>query len=131
MPLCRLLDLILVFCQLVIDLYQQSKFQEAIDTAKSLLELNPKSAFLYNIIGAANQGLGKLDDAIVAYKKALSIKPDYADAHYNMGTVLQDQGKLGEALEAYNKLSPSSLIMLRLILIWAMPSKSKASWGKR
>ena len=58
---------------------------------------------LYNIIGASNQGLGKLEEAIVAYTKALSIKPDFADAYNNMGNALKDKGNLEEAIELYKK----------------------------
>ena len=73
------------------------------DKGSQLLEQFPNSVNLYSIIGAANQGLGKLDKAIEAYTKSLSIKPDYAEAYNNMGIVLKEQGKLDEALKAYTK----------------------------
>jgi hypothetical protein len=44
-----------------------------------------------------------------------------------MGIALKDQGKLEEAIEAYNKASPSSLIMLRPIITWAILLKIKES----
>ena len=58
---------------------------------------------MYNIHGAINAGLGRLDDAIEAYKNAVAVKPDYADAYNNMGNVLKRQGKLKDAIEAYKK----------------------------
>ena len=89
--------------QRLVDLYNQGKYQEALNQALQLQKHFPRSLNLFNIIGAANKGLGKLDEAIVAYQKALSIKSDLAEIYNNMGNALQEQGKLGEAIEAYNK----------------------------
>ena len=85
------------------NLYAQGLYQEALTQASQLQKQLPNSISLYNIIGAANMGLGKLDEAIEAYTKALAIKPDLAEAYSNMGTALQDQGKRDEAIEAYTK----------------------------
>ena len=89
--------------QSLIDLYTQRQYQEVLTQALQLLRQFPNSVVLYNTIGAANKGLGKLDEAIEAYKSALSIKPDFSEAYYNMGNAFKDQGKIEEALEAYNK----------------------------
>ena len=90
--------------QNLVNLYTRGQFQEALIQAAQLLEQFPNSINLYNIIGAANKGLGKLEKAIEAYSKALSIKPDYADAYNNMGNALQEQGKLEEAIESHKKV---------------------------
>ena len=87
----------------LISLYTQGHHQQALMQASQLLEQFPKSINLYNIIGAVNKDLGKLEEAVEAYTKAISLKPDFADANYNMGVVLQEQGKLDEAIEAYKK----------------------------
>ena len=89
--------------QSLVNLYTQRQYQDALNEAKKLLIKFPSTITLYNIIGAANKGLGKPDEAIEAYTKALSIKPDYAEAYNNMGVALKDQGKLDEAIEAYTK----------------------------
>ena len=89
--------------QSLINLYNQGLFQRALNQGSQLLKDFPNSINLYNIIGASNKGLGKLEEAIEACNNALSIKPDYAEAYYNMGIALQDQGKLEEAIEACNK----------------------------
>ena len=88
--------------QNLINLYTQGLFQKALVQGLELLKDFPNSFNLYNIIGAVNKGLGKLDEAIEAYNKALLLKPDYAEAHNNMGIVLQDQSRLEEA-EVYKK----------------------------
>ena len=64
--------------QSLVNLYTQGQHQQALNQAYQLQKQFPNSANLYNIIGAANKGLGKLDEAIEAYNKTLSIKPDYA-----------------------------------------------------
>ena len=87
----------------LVNLCIQKKFKKSKNQALKLLSSFPNSIVLYNIIGAANQGLGQLDHALTAYKKAVSIQPNFAEAYYNMGNVLQDQGKLKEAVGAFEK----------------------------
>ena len=89
--------------QHLVNLYNKAQYQETLEEATRLQSEFPASVTLYNIVGAANNGLGRLDEAIEAYTSAVSINPQFADAYYNMGNVLKDQGKLGEAVEAYNK----------------------------
>ena len=75
--------------QRLINLYTQGQFQEVLTQALQLLKQFPKSLNLFNVIGAANKGLGKIEEAIEAYNKALTIKPDYADAYNNIGIALE------------------------------------------
>ena len=89
--------------QSVLNLYTQGQYQKALNRCSELLEQFPNSINLYNIIGAANQELGKAEKAIAAYKKAISIKPDFVEAFNNMGIALKEQGKLEEAIEAFTK----------------------------
>jgi len=87
----------------LVNLYTRGQSQEALDQALKLQKQFPRSINLYNMIGSANQSLGKLDEAIEAYREAISIKPDFTEAYYNMGIVFQIDGKLSEAIEAYKK----------------------------
>ena len=87
----------------LVNLYTHGQYQQALTHAWELLKEFPNSVNLYNIIGASNKGLGKLEEAIDAYTKALSIKPDFADALNNMGLVIQQQGKLEKAIVVYTK----------------------------
>ena len=59
--------------QVIANLYTQGQYQQALDKSSKLLEQFPNSATLYNIIGAANNSLGKLEGAVEAYAK----KPYY------------------------------------------------------
>ena len=56
--------------QSLINLYTNGQYKEALTFALQLLKEFPNSINTYNIIGAANQSLGKLDEAIEAYNKA-------------------------------------------------------------
>ena len=87
--------------QPLINLYTKGQYQEALTQAEQLLIKFPESLILYNIIGAANKGLGNLEEAIEAYTKALSINPDFAKAYNNIGVALKEQGKLDEAIVAF------------------------------
>ena len=52
--------------QSFIYLYTQGQYQKVLNKGSQLLEQFPDSINLYNIMGAANKGLGKLDEAIEA-----------------------------------------------------------------
>ena len=47
--------------QSIVNLYTQGQYQEALTQASQVLKQFPNSINLYNIFGAVNQGLGKLD----------------------------------------------------------------------
>ena len=89
--------------QAVFDLYKQGRHQDALDQTLELLVEFPNSVTLYNILGAANHGLGELDEAIDAFKKALSINPNNHDAYNNLGNILIAKGELEEALISFKK----------------------------
>ena len=89
--------------QHIAKLYFQSRYQEALKEAIKLLEKFPRSVNLYNIIGATNRALGKLDEAIEDYNKAISLKPDFAEAYNNMGNIFEEQDNFGEAIKKYEK----------------------------
>ena len=97
--------------QPLVNLYTQGQYQEALNQASQLLLEFPNSVTLYNIIGAVNTGLGKLEEAIEAYSKVLSLKPDYAEIHYSMGVTLQAQGKF---CLLYTSPSPRDLSTSRM-----------------
>ena len=83
--------------------FNQGSFQIALDYIAQSLKQFPKSPVLYDLQGAANNGLGLLENAVKSYKKAIVIKPDFSEGYYNLGVILQSQGKLQEAVEVYKK----------------------------
>ena len=69
----------------LIALFNQRRLEEVVRQATSMAAEFPNAVVLYNILGAANAGLRKLNESIASYGKALQIKPDYAQAHNNLG----------------------------------------------
>ena len=75
--------------QNLINLYTKGQYKAALNRASQLLEQFPQSINLYNIIGAAKNGLGKPEEAIEAFNKALSINPDNPKYWKNLFSPLQ------------------------------------------
>lgn len=73
------------------------------------LELNPRSATAYVLLGITENGLNKCNDAIRAFHSALELDPSSAAAHYNLAQSLtrlrRDRQAIRE-LEAVVHLNP-------------------------
>ena len=87
----------------LISLYNQDKFIAVIELAEQLTQQYPRAFEVWNLLGAANKGLGRILEASKAFKRVTEINPKYAEAYYNLGVVLRQQGELHAALEAYEK----------------------------
>jgi tetratricopeptide (TPR) repeat protein len=84
-------------------LYNQGKYDEAIQACEKAIELDPKYAMPWNNKGAALMEKGRYDDAVKAYDKAIEIDPEYKWAWANKGLALADLRKYNESIEAYDK----------------------------
>ena len=89
--------------QSVIGLYSQGNLQQVLVQVDQLLQSYPNSSFLYNILGAAQAGLGQFDAAIDSYNQALKIEPGDAKTHFNLGIALSEKGDLAAAIDSYKK----------------------------
>jgi len=87
----------------VINLYVAGQMTQAERACRELLKIDPRSAMVLNVLGAALQKLGQLAEAVKSFEKAIQVKPDYAEAHYNYGTALQELGQLVEAVKSFEK----------------------------
>ena len=87
----------------LVALYNQGQLSAVVEQSKALIEQYPDAFIVWNLLGAAKQGLGRMDEAIAAYNKALILKPDYAETYNNIGVILREQGKLDEAIAAYDR----------------------------
>jgi len=88
---------------LVIALFSNGKFQEAIDEVESLIKSFPEVPLLHNIMGACYAGLGMLGSAIISYDKAIAIKPDYAKAYFNLGGAHHELRQYDDSVKSYEK----------------------------
>ncbi len=84
-------------------LRQANRLDEAAESYRKALALDPCFADGYVNLGNVLYEQGKLDEAAETYRKALALNPDSAQAHYNLGNALHDQDKLGEAAECYRR----------------------------
>jgi len=89
--------------QALMTLYNQGQLALVVDHTQALTEQYPEAFIVWNILGAANKGLGNTAEASAAFKKVTLLNPSYADGYNNLGVTLKGQGKLEEAIEAYNK----------------------------
>lgn len=94
-PLQKLIDHLL-------GLYNQGKLEVVADQALAATKQYPDAFYIWNILGAANKGLGRIEEASKAFKKVTSINPTYADGHNNLGITLQDFGRYEEAKKSFN-----------------------------
>ena len=87
----------------LINIYNQGHLGEVAERAKSITEQYPEAFIVWNILGAANKGLGRVQAAVDAFKKVIELNPTYADGFNNLGMTLHEQGKIQEALVYFNK----------------------------
>ena len=81
----------------LVSLYNQGQLSAAAQQAKALTEKYPSAFIVWNILGAANKGLGQVDEASRAFQKVTELNPSYADGFNNLGVTLKELGKLDEA----------------------------------
>lgn len=81
----------------LISLYQQNKFSDCIDLARSTLSKFPEHGFLWTILGACLNQQGQLEDAISAMRKATKFLPDDPQTYNNLGVTLKTYGALKES----------------------------------
>ena len=75
--------------------------QEALETYKRVLELNPKHAAACINLGTIYYNQQNYREAERYYRRAVEIDPRYALGYFDLGNVLDETGRLNEAVEAY------------------------------
>ncbi len=60
--------------------YKSEKYQEAIESYKQALRIDPNDIEAHNNLGATYGNSGKYEEAIESFKQAIRIDPDYAEA---------------------------------------------------
>lgn len=101
-----------VYYSTILRMYDEAGMNDkAIEAAKKLIELDPKSEINVYNLGIMYMKLERYDEAIDTFGKVLDIRPDYAYAYYNIGFCYSKQKKHKESIEAFEKfvgLSPDS-----------------------
>lgn len=68
--------------------FLNSKYDEAIDEFRKVLEINPGNAEAYYNLGLIYENRNRPDDAKEMYEKALSIDPDYRLAREHLNKLI-------------------------------------------
>jgi eukaryotic-like serine/threonine-protein kinase len=100
---------------------RQSKYPEAIEQLRHVVQLTPDNAQAFSNLGAIYIDAGDpkyLPDAEMALKKSLELNPTYA-AYANLGALLADQKRFPEAAANFQKalaMNPENY----LVWVWLM-----------
>jgi len=83
--------------------YEQEKFEDAINSAKRLIKLEPRVPNGYLLLASASASAGYQQDAIEFFDKALEIAPDHVGALCGKGHVCRTIGDLDGAIAAFRR----------------------------
>jgi tetratricopeptide (TPR) repeat protein len=77
--------------------------QKYLDAIAAYQKLNPKTALIYDKIGAAYEHMLMDDDAKASFERALKMNKKFAEAYNNLGTVYYHQKDYDKAEHLYKK----------------------------
>ena len=87
-------------------LYNQRKYEEALEHFKMAVFLKPQMCLAYNNIGMTHREMGNTSKAIDQFEKALEKCPNnYAEPHFRLGKIMQARGNYGQAQQHFQRCS--------------------------
>ena len=88
----------------VSNLMEANRVEEAFALVNKLLEQDPNSAQLYNLLGRIyGEKKGNIDAAIPYLNKAIELDPNFVSAYENLGIAYATKGNFTKALELMQK----------------------------
>ena len=87
-------------------LRQQGRINEAIESAKLALSVNPQDSETWNNLGVAYRKKGYKEMAVFSYNRAIHLNPNFAEAWQNLGRVQEDNKKRIEYLKKAISIKP-------------------------
>lgn len=82
---------------------QQDRLSEGIELARTLLKIEPKFVPAHNLIGMAQQQLGRNELALNHFDRAVAGNPGYAEAWFNRARALLALNRRSQAIESFDK----------------------------
>ena len=79
--------------------FNSDRFEEAIDAAICVVEIDEKDTQAYCNLGSCYAAQNMVDDAITAFNKASELAPDYSLPHTNLGTLYANMGRPETAIK--------------------------------
>jgi Tfp pilus assembly protein PilF/4-amino-4-deoxy-L-arabinose transferase-like glycosyltransferase len=89
---------------------KEGKINQAIETAKMAIQLQPNSGIAHFNLGTLYAARGRFDLAQPHFEKTIRLYPNYAEAHSNFGQLLAQRGDLEGGIRQFRKaieLNPS------------------------
>jgi len=91
--------------------HKQNKLNQAEESIQRSLDLNPKNADSYNILGMISNRLGNYDDAIKYFRRAIELAPERAAFKFNLANIyrthLKEYKKAAELYEQSLNIDPN------------------------
>ena len=87
----------------LVKLFNQKHYSLVVDQAQALTKQFPDSFIVWNFLGVASKGLGKIVEASDSFKKVVKLNPNSPDGFNNLAMAQQALGKLDEALDLSEK----------------------------
>ena len=79
------------------------RYQEAADTYKKLIAIEPNNVTAHVSLGAIYMDMKRPDDAEREFQKAVKMSPGDAGAHYNLGSYFLSKGRRDDALSEFRR----------------------------
>ena len=105
---------------------RKHEYAEALAIAKQLAQDQPDNPVPYNLIAAANEGLGDAAKARVSYERALEIKPDYVTAALNLARLDYQDGDIQATKDRYAQvltIQPGNVFALEGLARFALQER--------
>ncbi len=83
--------------------YQNGRYDDAEELAKSITQDFPKHQFAWKVLGAVLGATGRKSEAVDANQRSVALSPQDAEAHYNLGVTLQKLSRFEEAEVSYTQ----------------------------
>lgn len=74
---------------------------DRLEALKSMLEQDPKNAFVRYGLAQALAQAGRLGEAVQSYRDLMAADPDYVAAYYHCGQTLEKMGRTDDARSVY------------------------------
>lgn len=94
---------------------QQRRLNDGIETARKAIKLDPKYAAAHNLIGVAQQQLGRTELALNSFDRAVGADPTFGEAWLNRALILMALGRRAHAIDGFDRaiaLAPQNAVAL-------------------